>query len=125
MENIKTVGTFHTHPIVTKGKISFLSDADIYSEVTDKSEFACHSAVENNIPKIKCYLPNYGMEKSIVELRNNYKEKYDIKAREYSPGGTSIDMLRLPPDKRKELVIYIIHFLLQKKTKSRVIKGCT
>jgi len=111
----KTVGTFHTHPIVTKGKISFLSDADIYSEATDKSEFACIGAVENNIPKIKCYLPNYGMEKSIVELRNNYKEKYDIKVREYNPGGTSMDILKLPPEKRKELSHLYHTFLLTDK----------
>jgi hypothetical protein len=111
----KTVGTFHTHPIVTKGKISFLSDADIYSEATDKSEFACIGAIENNVPKIKCYLPNYGMEKSIVELRNNYKEKYDIKVREYNPGGTSRDILKLPPEKRKELSHLYHTFLLTDK----------
>lgn len=109
----KTVGTFHTHPIVTQEKISFLSDADIYSEATDKSEFACIGAVENNIPKIKCYLPNYGMKKSIVELRNNYKEKYDIKVREYNPSGGSI--LKLPPEKRKELSHSYLTFLLADK----------
>ncbi len=109
----KTVGTFHTHPIITKSKMSFLSDADIYSEATDKSEFTCICAVEDNIPKIKCYLPNYGMEKSIIELRNNYKEKYDIKVREYNPSGGSI--LKLPPEKRKELGHLYHTFLLTDK----------
>lgn len=99
----KTIGSFHTHPTNIKGKVNFLSDEDIYQEASDKSEFACIGTIEDTIPKIKCYLSNYGMEKSIIDNRNNYREEYGIKVREYNPSGSSRDILKLPPEKRKEL----------------------
>lgn len=107
----KTIGSFHTHPTNIRGKINFLSNDDIYAEVSDKSEFACIGTIEDNIPKIKCYLSNYGMEKSIIDNRNDYKDEYNIKAREYNPSGTISDMLRLPPEKRKELSHLHLKFL--------------
>lgn len=114
----KTIGSFHTHPTNIRGKINFLSDEDIYQEASDKSEFACIGTIEDNIPKIKCYLSNYGMEKSIIDLRNNYKEKYDIKVKEYNPSGSSRDLLKLPPEKRKELShLYLTYLLIDKRLK--------
>lgn len=112
----KTIGSFHTHPTNIRGKINFLSDEDIYQEAIDKSEFACIGTIEDKIPKIKCYLSDYGMDKSIIDLRNNYKEKYSIKVKEYNPSGYSIDMLKLSPEKRKELShLYLTYLLVDKR----------
>jgi hypothetical protein len=99
----KTIGSFHTHPTTTKGRVNFLSDEDIFTEASDKSEFACLGIVENNIPKVKCYLPNYGMEKSVIDLRNNYRDKYGIKVREYNPSGKKGGVSELPSEKYNEL----------------------
>ena len=112
----KTIGSFHTHPTNIRGKINFLSDEDIYQEVSDKSEFACIGTIEDKIPKIKCYLSDYGMDKSLINLRNNYKEKYSIKVKEYNPSGYSIDILKLSPEKRKELShLYMTYLLIDKR----------
>lgn len=107
----KPIGSFHTHPTNIRGKINFLSDEDIYTEASDKSEFACMGTIEDNTPKIKCYLPNYGMEKSIIDSRNNYRDEYNIKSKEYNPSGISIDILKLPPEKRTELRHLYLRFL--------------
>lgn len=69
-EESKTIGSFHTHPTNIKGRVDHLSDEDIYTEASDQSEFACIGMVENKIPKIKCYFPNYGMQENIINLRN-------------------------------------------------------
>lgn len=102
-EGNRTIGSFHTHPTNIKGRVNYLSDEDIYTEATDQSEFACLGTMENNIPKIKCYLPNYGMEKSIIDLRNNYRDKYGKKLREYNPTDKKGGVSELPPQKRNEL----------------------
>jgi hypothetical protein len=102
-EENKTIGSFHTHPTNIKGKVNFLSDEDIYTEISDQSDFACIGTIENKIPKIKCYLPNYGMEKSIIDFRNNYKDKYATKVREYIPSGKKGGVSELPPQKYNEL----------------------
>jgi hypothetical protein len=111
----KTIGSFHTHPTTTKGRVNFLSDEDIFTEASDKSEFACLGMVEKNIPKIKCYLSNYGMEKSIIDLRNNYRDKYSIKVREYNPSGKKGGVSELPPEKYNELSRIWNTFLLADK----------
>jgi hypothetical protein len=111
----KTIGSFHTHPTTTKGRANFLSDEDIYTEATDKSEFACLGMVEHNIPKIKCYIPNYGMEKSVIDLRNNYRDKYGIKVIEYNPSGKKGGVSELPPEKYNELSRIWNTFLLADK----------
>jgi hypothetical protein len=111
----KTVGSFHTHPTTIKGRVNYLSDEDIYTEASDKSEFACLGLMENNIPKIKCYLPNYGMEKSIIDLRNDYRDKYGTKVREYNPTGAKGGVSELPPQKYNELSRIWNTFLLADK----------
>jgi hypothetical protein len=98
-----TIGSFHTHPTNIKGKVNYLSDEDIYTEASDKSEFACLGLVENNVPKIKCYLPNYGMDKSIIDFRNDYRDKYGTKVREYNPTDKKDIISKLPPQKYNEL----------------------
>ncbi len=114
----RPIGSFHTHPTTIKGRASFLSDEDIYTEASDKSEFACLGIIENNAPKIKCYLSNYGMEKSIIDNANNYRDKYNIKSKEYNPGGISRDIFKLPPEKQKELRdIYWTYLLADKRLK--------
>jgi len=114
-EENRTVGSFHTHPTTIKGRVNYLSDEDIYTEASDKSEFACLGLMENNIPKIKCYLPNYGMEKGIIDLRNNYRDKYGMKVREYNPTGKKGGVLELPPQKYNELSRIWNTFLLADK----------
>lgn len=102
-EENKTIGSFHTHPTNIKGRVNYLSDEDICTEISDKSEFACLGTIENNIPKIKCYLPYYGMEKSIIDLRNDYREKYTKKVMEYIPSSKKGGIMELPPQKYNEL----------------------
>ena len=109
----QTVGSFHTHPTHKKGIANFLSDNDIYGEAVDKSKFACIGLVEGNVPKIKCYLPNYGMDKSLIDNRNNLKTQYGIKVREYNPSGGSVS--ELTPQKYEELSRIYYRFLLADK----------
>ena len=111
----KTIGSFHTHPTNIKGKINFLSDEDIYQEASDKSDFACIGTIEDKIPKIKCYLADYGMDKSVIDRRNNYKEEYGIKVKEYIPSGSRTDILKLPREKRQELSHLYLKYLLADK----------
>lgn len=114
-EGNKTIGSFHTHPTTIKGMVNYLSDEDIYTEATDQSEFACLGTIENNIPKIKCYLPNYSMEKSIIDFRNDYRDKYGVKVREYNPTGKKGGVAELPPQKYNELSRIWHTFLLADK----------
>ena len=106
------IGSFHTHPTAIRDKVNFLSDEDIYAEVIDKSKFACLGLIENNISKIKCYLHNYGVEKSLIDNRNNLKEQYGIKIREYNPSGRKGGARALPPEKYNELRKIYQRFLL-------------
>lgn len=86
-EESHNIGSFHTHPNADKGKFNFLSDDDIYTDLCDKSEFTCLGTVEHKTPRIKCYLPNYGVEKSTVDNRNNLRTELGTKIKGYKSGG--------------------------------------
>ena len=113
----RPIGSFHTHPTNIRGRTNFLSDDDIYQESKEKSEFACLGLIEYNIPRIKCYLPNYGIEKSIIDNRNNLRDRYNIETSEYGSRGTW-DLAKLTPEKHKELRnLYLKYTLADKRLK--------
>lgn len=115
-DNKKATGSFHTHPMTKKGRANFLSDDDIYGESTDDSDFACLGTVEDNHPKIKCYLPPFGVSKDIVSNRNNSRKEYNTKSREYNPSGDEGNISKLPYEKQKELRgLYLKHLITDKR----------
>lgn len=114
-EESKAISSFHTHPTNIKGEVNFLSDTDIYADACDKLDFSCLGTIENYIPKIKCYLPYYGLDdiKYIIDWRNEAKAEFGIKIREYNPSGTSEGKSKIPPDKYKELTNLWQNFLYE------------